>query len=192
MKKWIATILLIGFAVITLEAYLMTKWFEGDELQKAYVVEKDIQAGKKLTLEDLKLVYMKDPEFGTDLLTDPSAYLGKVVEVDLPKGKILTLADLEPSPERTGEESSLVVKLNPEQAHLADFRSGETVDLLCYNQGKLISVEDLVLEDIQMPLESQTTGDYYATLKGNEEALKTIYLSKIEGNITLVKKLTSD
>ena len=190
MKKWIGIVVLIGFMVLTLEAYLMTKWFAGEALEKAYVTEHLIKEGDSLTLKDFKLLYIKEGTFGDKLITDLTPYLGKPMSYELPKGKILTEEDFTRLPGERANLCSLVVRLNQEQAHGGQFTAGELVNVVCYNQGSVKQVEDLMVQSVEGPQGGSPTEDYFLTLTGNEASVQSIYLAKIEGNITIVKKLT--
>lgn len=186
-KKWIGIGLICAVLAMGLEVYMVGVLWAEKATCEIYVAKRDLKTGALVTEQDLVKVEVAENQVVSGALKEGSKILKKKLTRDLVAGKILTADDFEKAalPEKI---ESIIVKLDYEQGHGGQLTAGEEVNVLCYRQGEVSLVENLVVRGTEKDLVNLGEGAYYVTLSGKSELLKSIVLAKREGSIHILKK----
>lgn len=186
-KKWIGIGLLCAVLAMGIELYVVGMlWAEKDTCQ-ILVLKKDVKKGSILGEQDYMKMEVAANQVVNGALKEGEKILKGKLTQNLTIGKILTKSDYEVNVTEEKVES-IVVKLDYEQGHGGNVTAGEQVNILCYRQGEVKLVEDLVVRNVEKDLVNLGEQAYYITLSGNSERLETLVLAKREGSIHILKK----
>lgn len=186
-KKWIGIGLICAVLAMAIEVYMVgVLWTEKDTYQ-VFVLKKDLKTGVVVGDEDLMKIEVDKNQVIKDSIKEGSKYLKRKLTRDVAAGKVLTALDFEENPSGQKVES-IVVKLDYEQGHGGKLGEGELINMLCYRQGGVTLVKDLVVSGIEKDLVNMGDGAYYMTISGKSESLETLVLAKKEGSIHILKK----
>lgn len=186
-KKWIALALFCAVLAVGIEVYVIKNlWSEGKDCE-AFILKEDVKVGDLLEAKNLQSVHIKTDGQMEGLIQDPSQWYGKPFSKEVSKGKLMTRSDFEKGTEPKSRES-IVLRLDYEQGHKGDLTLGEKVSFLCYRQGEVKLITDLIVSGKEEDLKHLGDEGYYITVSGKPESLEVLVLAKREGSLHILKK----
>ncbi len=186
-KKWIGIALICAVAAIGLEFYMVSVLWAEKDTYGVYVLKGDLKAGAVIETQNLLKLEIEQDKKVDGAIKEEAQCLKKQLTRDVAAGKILTEIDFTEDLSKQSIES-IVVKLDHEQGHAGNVVVGEVVNALCYRQGDVKVVKDLVVRGIEKDLANLGEGAYYITVSGKSESLETLVLAKREGSVYVLKK----